>query len=66
MAEGLVLNNYNALFLGNRDLENTLSHLLSLRYSNSINLLNRYRNTTIDVSINYHKTLDAIRNKVDP
>ncbi|MCK0132158.1 carboxypeptidase-like regulatory domain-containing protein [Flavobacteriaceae bacterium F08102] len=66
LAEGLVLNNYNALYLGNRDLENTLAHTLSLSYTNQINLLNRYRNTTINASVNYLKTTEAIRNSIDP
>lgn len=58
LAEALVFNNYNSLFQGNSDLENSLSHNLSLRYFN----FNMFNYTNIFGSISYNKRVDQIRN----
>lgn len=58
-ARGLVLNNYNSLFSGNPELENALSHNLSLFY-NSFNMFNY---TNVFANISYNKSIDNIRNK---
>ncbi|WP_420571988.1 carboxypeptidase regulatory-like domain-containing protein [Kordia sp.] len=59
LAEGLVFNNYNSLFRGNRQLENALSHNLNLSYF-SFNLFNY---TNIFAFVNYNKRVDPIRNR---
>jgi hypothetical protein len=58
-ARGLVLNNYNSLFSGNPELENALSHNLSLFY-NSFNMFNY---TNVFANISYNKSIDNIRNR---
>ena len=58
LAEGLVLNNYNSLFSGNRNLENALSHNLNLSYFS----FNMFNYTNIFAFVNYNKRVDAIRN----
>jgi len=57
LAKGLVLNNYNSIFSGNPELENALSHNLSLFYF-SFNLFNY---TNVRAGINYSSTIDRIR-----
>lgn len=59
LAEGLVFSNYNSLFSGNRNLENSLSQVHSLRYFkyNMFNFENIFANLT------YTKQVDAIKNK---
>ena len=57
-ASGLVLNNYNSLFFGNPELENALSHNISLFY-NSFNMFNY---TNVFANISYNKSVDNIRN----
>jgi hypothetical protein len=59
LAEGLVFNNFNSIFRGNRTLENALSHNLNLSYF-SFNLFNY---TNIFGFINYNKRIDPIRNR---
>jgi hypothetical protein len=59
LAEGLVFNNYNSLFRGNRALENAVSHNLNLSYF-SFNLFNY---TNIFAFLNYNKRVDPIRNR---
>ncbi|MCH2192827.1 carboxypeptidase regulatory-like domain-containing protein [Kordia sp.] len=59
LAEGLVFNNYNSIFRGNRTLENALSHNLNLSYF-SFNLFNY---TNIFAFLNYNKRIDPIRNR---
>ncbi|MBC8753256.1 carboxypeptidase regulatory-like domain-containing protein [Kordia sp. YSTF-M3] len=59
LAEGVVFNNYNSLFAGNRTLENALSHNLNLSYF-SFNLFNY---TNIFAFLNYNKRVDPIRNR---
>ncbi|PTM12049.1 MAG: TonB-dependent receptor [Bacteroidetes bacterium] len=58
-ARGLVLNNYNSLFSGVPDLENALSHNVSLFYY-SFNMFN-YTNVTARIS--YNKSINNIRNQ---
>ncbi|WP_418637303.1 carboxypeptidase regulatory-like domain-containing protein [Winogradskyella sp.] len=57
LAEGLVLNNYNSLQYGEPELQNSLSHNLSLRYF-SFNLFNY---TNVFAILNYNKNIDQIR-----
>ncbi|QHI38324.1 hypothetical protein IMCC3317_37150 [Kordia antarctica] len=59
LAEGLVFNNYNSLYRGNRELENAVSHNLNLSYF-SFNLFNY---TNIFAFLNYNKRVDPIRNR---
>lgn len=61
LAQGLVLNNYNSLFIGNPELENGLSHNISLFYR-SFNLFNF---TNIIARLNYSNRVDQIRNVID-
>ncbi len=58
LARGLVLNNFNSLFVGNAELENALSHNLRLNYF-SFNLFNY---TNVFAFLNYRKSIDQIRN----
>ncbi|MBO3097189.1 TonB-dependent receptor [Gelidibacter pelagius] len=57
LAQGLVLNNYNSIQYGEPELQNALSHNLSLRYF-SFNLFNY---TNIFAVLNYNKNIDQIR-----
>ncbi|GAA3596306.1 TonB-dependent receptor [Flavivirga amylovorans] len=57
-ASGLVLNNYNALFSGNPELENALSHNVNLSYFS----FNMFNYTNVFANINYNKSIDNIRN----
>ena len=57
IAEGLVLNNFNSIQFGNAELQNALSHNLSLAY-NSFNLFNY---TNVFAIVNYSKNIDQIR-----
>jgi hypothetical protein len=57
-ARGLVLNRYSSLFSGVPDLENALSHNVSLFYSS----FNMFNYTNVSASINYNKSIDNIRN----
>ncbi len=59
LAEGSVLNNYNALYQGNRTLENALSHNLNLSYFS----FNMFNYTNVFAFINYSKQIDQIRNQ---
>ncbi len=59
LAEALVFNNYNSLFQGNKDLENSLSHNLNLNYSS----FNMFNYTNVFASINYNKRIDQIRSQ---
>jgi len=61
IAEGLVMNNYNSFQYGNPELENALSHNLSLFYS-SFNLFNY---TNVFAGANYSKNIDQIRSLTD-
>ncbi|WP_303318806.1 TonB-dependent receptor [Flavivirga abyssicola] len=57
-ASGLVLNNYNALFSGNPELENALSHNVNLSYFS----FNMFNYTNVTANINYNKSIDKVRN----
>ncbi|MFD0964834.1 carboxypeptidase-like regulatory domain-containing protein [Pseudofulvibacter geojedonensis] len=57
LAEGLVMNNYNSLFAGNRQLENALSHNFNLSYFS----FNMFNYTNVFAMINYNKREDAVR-----
>lgn len=60
-ARGLVLNNFNSLFIGNPELENALSHNVSLNYS-SFNLFNY---TNVFGNITYRKSIDQVQSQTD-
>jgi len=57
LAEGLVLNGYNRIFSGNRELESALSHNLNLAYWS----FNMFNYTNVFANINYNKSIDNIR-----
>jgi len=57
-ARGLVLNNYNSLFSGVPELENALSHNVSLSYFS----FNMFNYTNVFANISYNKSIDNIRN----
>ncbi len=57
LARGLVLNNYNSIQFGNPDLQNALSHNLSLLYR-SFNLFNY---TNVFARVSYTNNIDQIR-----
>lgn len=57
LANGLVLNNFNALAFGEPNLQNGLSHSVSLFYR-SFNLFN---NTNVVGGVTYNKNIDQIR-----
>jgi CarboxypepD_reg-like domain len=57
-AAGNVLNSYNSLFRGNRNLENALSHNHSLRYFK----YNMFNFENIFANINYNKKVNPIKN----
>jgi len=57
LAEGIVANNFNSFQTGNAELQNSLSHNLSLFYS-SFNLFNY---TNVFAGANYSKNIDQIR-----
>ena len=59
LAEAFVLNNYNSIFSGNRELENALTHNVNLSYFS----FNMFNYTNIFGSVNYVKNIDGIRNK---
>jgi len=58
LAQGLVLNNYNSIQFGEPDLQNALSHNVSLLYS-SFNLFNY---TNVFARAAYSNNIDQIRN----
>jgi hypothetical protein len=61
LAEGLVLNSFNSINYGNPELQNSLSHNLSLRYF-SFNLFNY---TNVFAIANYNKNIDQIRSSTN-
>ena len=61
LAQGLVLNNFNSIQFGEPDLQNALSHNVSLFYS-SFNLFNY---TNVFGRISYSKNIDQIRSLTD-
>ncbi|WP_010134246.1 TonB-dependent receptor [Ochrovirga pacifica] len=62
LAEGFVFNNYNSLFSGNRELENSLTHNASLRFFS----MNMFNYTNIFATLSYSKRVNQIRNKINP
>jgi len=58
-AEAYVFNDYNRMFRGNRNLENSLSHNYNLNYFS----FNMFNYTNISGSLNYSKRIDAIKNR---
>lgn len=61
LAQGIVLNNFNSVFIGNPELENGLSHNVSL-FFRSFNLFNF---TNIIGSVSYSSRIDQIRNIIN-
>lgn len=61
LAEGLVLNSFSNISYGTPELQNSLSHNLSLRYF-SFNLFNY---TNVFAFANYSKNIDQIRSTTD-
>ena len=59
LAEGYVFSNYNSLFSGNRNLENSLSQSHSLRYFK----YNMFNFENIFGFLNYTKQVDAIKSR---
>lgn len=59
LAEGFVFSNYNSLFKGNRNLENSLSQSHSLRYFK----YNMFNFENIFGFLNYTKQVDAIKSR---
>ncbi len=57
VAEGFVFNNYNRLYSGNRELENSLSHNVNLSYFS----FNMFNYTNVFANINYSKRIDAVK-----
>jgi len=62
LAEGLVFNNYNSLFQGNRTLENALSHNINLSYFS----FNMFNYTNVFGFVNYSKRMDQVRTQINP
>ncbi|WP_282180777.1 TonB-dependent receptor [Maribacter stanieri] len=60
-AKGYVLNNYNSLYSGNRDLESALNHNVSLNFFS----FNMFNFTNIFANIAYTKRIDALKSGVD-
>ncbi|TRW26395.1 carboxypeptidase regulatory-like domain-containing protein [Flavobacterium zepuense] len=57
-AQGLLLNNYNSLFRGNRNLENALYQTHNLSYSK----YNMFNFTQVFANVNYSHRMEAIKN----
>ncbi|EAP86474.1 carboxypeptidase-like regulatory domain-containing protein [Croceibacter atlanticus] len=60
-AEALVFNNYNRLYGGNRNLENSLSHTYNLNYFN----FNLFNFTNINAGLSYTKRIDGVKNNTN-
>lgn len=61
LAEGYVFNNYNSLYSGNRELENSLYHNINLNYFS----FNMFNYTNVFGSINYSKRIDQIKSNTE-
>lgn len=61
-ASGLVLNSYSSLFSGEPNLGSALSHNVNLSYFS----FNMFNYTNVFASINYNKSIDNIRNVLEP
>ncbi|MEP2239752.1 MAG: TonB-dependent receptor [Maribacter sp.] len=60
-AQGYVLNNYNSLYSGNRDLESALNHNVSLNFFS----FNMFNFTNIFANVAYTKRIDAFKSGVN-
>lgn len=60
-AQGYVLNNYNSLYNGNRDLESALNHNVSLNFFS----FNMFNFTNIFANVAYTKRIDALKSGVN-
>ncbi len=56
-AEAYVFNNYNRMFRGNRNLENSLSHSYNLTYFS----FNMFNYTNFNGSINYSRRIESVK-----
>lgn len=56
LSEGLILNKYNSLYQGNKDLESALNHVYAIGYFN----FNQFSFTNIFANLNYVKTKNPI------
>ena len=56
VSEGFVLNNYNSLYAGNRELESALSHNIRLNYFS----FNMFNYTNVFAFVNYNKRINSI------
>ncbi|WP_418602499.1 carboxypeptidase regulatory-like domain-containing protein [Hwangdonia sp.] len=61
LAQGLVFNNYNSIQFGEPDLQNALSHNVSLFYSS----FNMFNYTNVFGRLSYSKNIDQIRGLTD-
>lgn len=61
-AQSYVLNNYNSVYSGNRDLESSLNHNLSLNFFS----FNMFNFTHMFANITYTKRIDALKSDVIP
>ena len=61
LAEGYVFNNYNSLYSGNRELENSLYHNVNLNYFS----FNMFNYTNVFGSINYSKRIDVVKSNTE-
>ncbi|TYC12689.1 TonB-dependent receptor [Bizionia gelidisalsuginis] len=57
LARGVVLNNYNALSIGNPELESALAHAVNLTYFS----FNMFNYTNVFANVGYTKNIDRIR-----
>jgi hypothetical protein len=60
LSEGLLFNNYNSVYNGNRNLESSIYHRYSLNYFSFV----MYNYTNINASVTYTKKENAIKNSV--
>ena len=56
VSEGFVLNNYNSLYAGNRELESALSHNVRLNYFS----FNMFNYTNVFAFVNYNKRINSV------
>ncbi|MCZ4695995.1 carboxypeptidase-like regulatory domain-containing protein [Ancylomarina euxinus] len=61
-AQSYVLNNYNSVYSGNRDLESSLNHNISLNFFS----FNMFNFTHMFANLNYTKRIDALKSDVIP
>lgn len=61
LSQGLLFNNYNSVYKGNRNLENAVYHKYSLNYFSFV----MYNYTNINASISYTKKDNTIKNDTD-